>query len=194
PPLTGKTLKAVLPEHLFGPWHIGGMGIGSSLVIVTLVSEGALLFVAAQTGFIDGPRILANMAVDSWVPHRFAQLSDRLVTKNGVVLMGAGANAVLLYSRGRGDLLIPMYPINVFLTFTLTELGMSRYWIRTRHQPEHKRWRRNLAIHGTGLTMCLSILIVSIVEKFTEGGWLTVVVTSGFIALAFAIKKHYLRV
>ena len=82
-----------------------------------------------------------------------------------------------------------MYSINVFLTFTLTELGMSRFWIRTRR--EHRDWRRNLAIHGTGLTMCLLILIVSILEKFTEGGWLTVVVTSSFIALAFGIQRHY---
>ena len=187
----GKTLNAVLAENLFGPWTVSGMPVGKYLVIVTLVSEGALLFVAAQTGFIDGPRILSNMAVDSWVPHRFAQLSDRLVTKNGVFLMGAGAVAVLLYSRGQSDLLILMYSINVFLTFTLTELGMSRFWIRGRHDPDHAHWRRNLAIHGTGLTMCLSILIVSVVEKFAEGGWLTVVLTSGFVALAFAIRRHY---
>ncbi len=193
-PVAGKTLNAVLADALIGPWKIGGVSIGSYLVIVTLVSEGALLFVAAQTGFIDGPRILANMAVDSWVPHRFAQLSDRLVTKNGVFLMGAGAITVLLYSRGKSDLLILMYSINVFLTFSLTELGMSRYWIRTRHEPAHKNWRRNLFIHGTGLTMCLSILIVSIVEKFFEGGWLTVVVTSCFIALAYLIKRHYVGV
>ena len=190
-PVPGKTLNDVLAETLFGPWKIGGFPIGSYLVIVTMVSEGALLFVAAQTGFIDGPRILANMAVDSWVPHRFAQLSDRLVTKNGIFLMGAGAIAVLLYSRGKSDLLILMYSINVFLTFSLTELGMSRYWIQTRRDPAHKNWRRNLAIHGTGLTMCLSILIVSVAEKFFEGGWLTVVVTSSFIALAFLIKRHY---
>ena len=187
----GKTLNAVLAERLFGPWRLGSFAVGGVLVIVTLVSEGALLFVAAQTGFIDGPRILANMAVDSWVPRRFAQLSDRLVTKNGIFLMGAGAVAVLLYSRGKSDLLILMYSINVFLTFTLTELGMSRYWITTRRDPSHPNWLRNLAIHGTGLTMCLSILIVSIVEKFTEGGWLTVVVTSAFIGLAFLIRRHY---
>lgn len=190
-PVEGKTLNAVLADRLFGPWKVGGFPAGSYLVIVTMFSEGALLFVAAQTGFIDGPRILANMAVDSWVPHRFAQLSDRLVTKNGIWLMGAGAIAVLLYSRGQSDLLILMYSINVFLTFSLTELGMSRYWITTRRDPAHKNWRRNLAIHGTGLTMCLSILIVSVIEKFFEGGWLTVVVTSCFIALAFFVKRHY---
>ncbi len=190
--LPGKTLNWVLAENLFGPWTLGSLPIGPTLVIVTMVSEGALLFVAAQTGFIDGPRILANMAVDSWMPRRFAQLSDRLVTKNGIFLMGAGAVAVLLYSRGKSDLLILMYSINVFLTFTLTELGMSRFWIRNRR--EHRDWRRNLAIHGTGLTMCLLILIVSVLEKFTEGGWLTVVVTSSFVALAFGIQRHYRRV
>ena len=188
----GKTMNWVLAENLFGQWRIGTVPIGATVVIVTMVSEGALLFVAAQTGFLDGPRILANMAVDSWMPRRFAQLSERLVTKNGIFLMGAGAIAVLLYSRGKSDLLILMYSINVFLTFTLTELGMSRYWIQTRKK--HPEWRRNLAIHGTGLTMCLSILVVSVVEKFTEGGWLTVVVTSSFIALAFAIGRHYRRV
>jgi amino acid transporter len=193
-PVPGQTLNAVLAQALFGPWTFLGTPIGRILVIVTLVSEGALLFVAAQTGFIDGPRILANMAVDSWAPRRFAQLSDRLVTNNGIFLMGLGSIAVLLYSKGQSDLLVLMYSINVFLTFTLTEMGMSRYWIRTRHEPAHANWRRNLAIHGTGLTMCLSILIVSIVEKFTEGGWLTVVVTSSFVGLAFLIKRHYERV
>jgi hypothetical protein len=188
----GRTLNAVLAENLFGPWRIGSLVIGPTLVVITLLSEGALLFVAAQTGFIDGPRILANMAVDSWLPHRFAQLSDRLVTNNGVVLMGLGAIVLLIYSNGNSSLLVLMYSINVFLTFTLTELGMSRYWIHEgKATPPHRNWRRNLTVHGTGLTMCLSILLISIFEKFTEGGWLTVVVTSSFIAVAFAIKRHY---
>src|SRR5262249_35498414 len=126
------TWNAVLAENLFGPWHIGGMRIGPSLVIVTLISEGALLFVAAQTGFIDGPRILANMAVDSWVPRRFAQLSDRLVTKNGIVLMGLAAAATLFYTKGSVSSLLVMYAINVFVTFSLTLLGMTRHWIEER--------------------------------------------------------------
>ena len=192
-PVPGRTLNAVLAETLFGPWKIGSLRIGPTLVVVTLISEGALLFVAAQTGFIDGPRILSNMAVDSWMPHRFAQLSDRLVTNNGIFLMGVCAISVLLYSHGNSSLLVLMYSINVFLTFTLTELGMSRHWIEESRKKEgrHPEWRRNFAIHGTGLTMCCSILLISIYEKFGEGGWLTVVVTSTFVAIAFAIKRHY---
>src|SRR5262249_36433450 len=192
-PVPGKTLNAVLAEALFGPWKISGLRIGLTLVVVTLISEGALLFVAAQTGFIDGPRILANMAVDSWMPPRFAQLSDRLVTNNGIFLMGLCAISVLLYSHGNSSLLVLMYSINVFLTFTLTELGMSRHWIQEGRKKDqgHPHWRRNLSIHGTGLTMCLSILLISIFEKFAEGGWLTVVVTSTFVAAPLSINAPY---
>ena len=85
---TGKTLNAVLAEAVFGAWQLGGWHLGYWLVLVTLLSEGLLLFVAAQAGFIDGPRVMANMAVDSYLPHRFAALSEQLTMHNGVLLMG----------------------------------------------------------------------------------------------------------
>ena len=191
-PTAGKTMNGVLAGIVFSSWRVAGAPVGSWLVIATLLSEGLLLFVAAQTGFLDGPRVLANMAVDSWAPHRFAQLSDRLVTKNGVLLIGLASAAVMLYARGGLDLLVTMYAINVFLTFTLTELGMTMHWIRDRHtKPE---WKRNLPVHLTGLVLCFSILCVTIYEKFLVGGWVTVTVTSAFIVLAFAIHKHYRNV
>ncbi len=152
----GKTMNFVLFDALFGRWRLGGLPVGSAFILALLVSEAALLFVAAQTGFLDGPRVLANMALDSWVPHRFSQLSDRLVTQNGVFLMGLAAIAALLYTRGNITMLIVMYSINVFLTFSLTELGMARHWIVDRHK--EPRWKSQLAIHGTGLVLCLTIL------------------------------------
>ena len=153
-PTAGKTMNGVLAGIVFSSWRMAGLPIGSWLVIATLLSEGLLLFVAAQTGFLDGPRVLANMAVDSWAPHRFAQLSDRLVTKNGVLLIGLASAAVMLYARGGLDLLVTMYAINVFLTFTLTELGMSLHWIRDRHA---KRRGAKPSVHLTGLVLCFSI-------------------------------------
>ncbi len=146
------------------------------LVALTLVSAGALLFVAAQTGFVAGPRVLANMAVDSWVPRRFAQLSDRLVTNNGIWLMGLAAIATLcLHARARWPSCVVMYSINVFLTFSLTLLGMVRHWAIHRGTPD---WKRNIALHLVGLVLCVVILIVTVYEKFDEGGWLTVIVTT----------------
>ena len=187
-----KVMNAVLAEKAFGSWAIGGFAVGNTLVILTLVSAGCLLFVAAQAGFLDGPRILANMATDSWAPHRFAQLSDRLVTNNGIWLMGIAAFATLAYTRGNVDRLVVMYAINVFLTFSLTMLGMSRHWIQVRGSDP--QWKRHLLLHGTGLVLCVSILGITIYEKFEEGAWLTVVVTSSFVALSFLVKRHYLKV
>jgi len=188
-PVEGKTMNAVLLMNLFGGWRMGNVALGTPLVILSLVSEAALLFVAAQAGFLDGPRVLANMAVDSWMPHRFSQLSDRLVTKNGIYVMGLAAMAALLYTRGDITTLVVMYSINVFLTFSLTELGMARHWIRDR--AKEPRWRSQLAIHGTGLVMCVCILVITTLEKFSQGGWITVLITSGTIALCFAIRRHY---
>src|SRR5439155_10336759 len=130
--------------------------------------------------------------VDSWMPHRFSQLSDRLVTKNGIYVMGLAAVAALIYTRGDITTLVVMYSINVFLTFSLTELGMARHWIKDR--AKEPRWKSQLAIHGTGLVMCVSILVVIIFEKFAQGGWITVVVTSIVIAFAFWVHRHYRQV
>ena len=191
-PQTGKTMNFVLFDALFGHWKMGGFAVGSAFVLTLLVAEAALLFVAAQTGFLDGPRVLGNMAMDSWLPHRFAQLSDRLVTQNGVVLMGLAAIAALLYTGGDITMLVVMYSINVFVTFSLTELGMSRHWIQERRREPH--WKRLLAIHGTGLVLCLTILGITLVEKFGEGGWMTTLVTTVTVCLCFLIRGHYARV
>jgi amino acid transporter len=184
-----KTLNAVLLERLFNGWHIGSLHFGPIFVVATLAAEAALLFVAAQTGFLDGPRVVANMAVDSWMPHRFSQLSSRLVTQNGVFLMGFAAIVTLLYTKGDITTLVVMYSINVFITFSLTELGMSRHWILDR--AKEPRWKSQLAIHGTGLVMCLSILCITLFEKFREGGWITLVFTSATIGLCILIRRHY---
>ncbi len=186
-PVLGKTLNAVLADGIFGGWTIGPV-----LALITIFSEGALLFVAAQTGFVDGPRVMANMAVDYWFPHRFASLSDRFTIQNGVLLMGGAAILLILYSNGSIATLVVMYSINVFLTFTLSQLGMSRFSIRNRHREE--RWKGNLAVYLVGLTVSLTILVITTIEKFHAGGWLTLVITAAVIGLCFLTRGHYQKV
>jgi amino acid transporter len=187
-PVTGKTMNAVLAETAFGPWELGGLPIGYWLVLITMISEGFLLFVAAQAGFIDGPRVMANMAVDSFFPHRFAALSERLSMQNGVLLMGTAALAMLFYTQGNIHILIVMYSINVFVTFTLSQLGMSRYWWRRRGAAGHRYHR---FIHALALLMCAGILAVTLFEKFGHGGWVTIVITTLFVLLCLAVRRHY---
>ena len=185
-PATGKTLNAVLFESVTAGW---GRTLGGGFVLVTLVSEALLLFVAAQAGFVDGPRVLSNMAIDRWLPARFALLSDRLVTQNGVLLMGLGALVLMIVSGGSVDLLIVLYSINVFITFVLSQLGMVRHWWQVRGRAAH--WRKGLCLNGLGLILTAFILIMVTCVKFFEGGWVTILITSALAATALGIKRHY---
>jgi amino acid transporter len=181
-PEKGKTMNAVLAEHF-----VGGGTLAGAFVAVTMVSEGALLFVAAQAGFVDGPRVMANMALDQWMPHRMAALSEQLTMKNGVYLMAAAAAVLLIYTNGSVDALVVMYSINVFITFTLSNVAMIRHAFHARQG----KWRRAAFVHGLAASVCGMILTVTIIEKFTEGGWVTTVITAALVTLCFLIRTHY---
>jgi hypothetical protein len=186
-PESGKTMNAVLTEKV-----TAHLPLGRVLVVITMFSEGVLLVVAAQAGFVDGPRVLANMAVDFWMPHRFAALSDRLTTHNGIMLMGVTSLGALLYTHGDVGQLVVMYSINVFLTFSLSMFGMLRATWSSRREAAH--WHRKLLLFATGFLLCATILVITIIEKFKEGGWITLLCTGAVIALCFLIRGHYRRV
>lgn len=186
-PEEGRTLNAILSEQVFAQWPFGG-----TLALITILTEGALLTVAAQTGFIDGPRVMSNMAIDSWLPRRFSSLSERLTMQDGVILMGLAAFVLLLYTRGSITALVIMYSINVFVTFSFSQFGMIRFYLRNREKDV--KWKQHIVIHIIGLILCLTILAVTVYEKFGEGGWVTIVITSMVIGLCYMIRAHYRKV
>jgi len=187
-PVDGKTLNAVLFESLTANWP----GVtGKTFVFAAMASATVLLFIAAQAGFLDGPRVLANMAIDRWMPTRFATLSDRLVAHNGILIMGGAAILVLLATRGAVGLLVVLYSINVFITFSLSQAGMVRHWWKERGRSP--QWQRKLAINAIGLGLTSFILISLCIVKFSEGGWVTLIVTGTFVVGAFLVRRHYRR-
>ena len=185
----GQTLNAVVFKSIIEHIDLGSELANHGGLLVVLTLEAGLLFVAANTGFLGGPAVLSNMAADSWVPRQFRQLSSRLVTQNGIMLMGISALAVLLWSRGSVTLLVVLYSINVFLTFSISLAGLCIYWWR--HRRDHDNWRRRLLLSLLGLTVTTAILAVLLVEKFATGGWVTIVITGLVIALCVAIRWHY---
>ncbi len=189
-PVEGKTLNAVLVEKIAGTFPTF---IQNPFIILTLFSEGLLLVVAAQAGFIDGPRVLANMAVDSWMPRRFAALSDRLTTGNGIGLMGGASLLALFYAHGSVSSLVVMYSINVFMTFSLSIFGMLKLYLSKESKNAPHRFSR-IALFGLGFSLCATILVVTTIEKFTEGGWVTLMVTGSLVVACFWVKSHYLVV
>jgi amino acid transporter len=185
---THKTLNAVLLDNMTSGW---GKIWSRGFILITLISEAALLFVAAQTGFIDGPRIMANMAIDHWLPKRFAALSDRLVSMNGVMLMGIASIILMIVSKGSVALLVVLYSINVFITFSISQLGMIKHWWTLRGKKAH--WKRKLFINGIGFILTSFILISVSIIKFKEGGWITLVITGTLVFIAINIKRHYYK-
>ena len=185
----GKTMNLVLAEKFvesFPAW------LRSPFLWTTILSEAALLVVAAQAGFIGGPKCLANMAHDSWVPHWFGSLSERLASHNGILLIGGAALAALWFNEGHVSSLIVMYSINVFVTFTLSMIGMFLHWRQLRGK--HPKARQRMALFAFSSLMCASILVVTVFFKFREGAWKTVLVTGILTAVALLIRRYYRNV
>ena len=187
--VAGQTLNAVLYGDITQGWTWDGLSVGSTATLITLLTEGLLLFIAANTGIITAPIVMANMAVDRWLPERFSYLSDRFVSRNGILLIGFAAIAILLATRGHVSILVVLYSINVFITFTLTMAGLSRHWFFQRYQDP--RWLSRLTISVSGFIVTASILAITIFEKFDAGGWFTLLITLVGVVLGYLIYRHY---
>ncbi|MFZ4541170.1 MAG: APC family permease [Rickettsiales bacterium] len=184
----GETLNASVFKLITANWEFLGINWSAEFTGLSLVFAAGLLLTAANTGFIAGPAVLASMAVDRWMPHMFSSLSNRLVTKNGILLMGLSAIGALIITGGVVHLLVIMYSINVFYTFTMTLAGITRYRWRERKNP--RIWHK-LLIAALALLVCATILTTTVIEKFSYGGWKTILITSLVIAVALRIRKHY---
>ncbi|HEY4371441.1 MAG TPA: APC family permease [Burkholderiales bacterium] len=187
-PQEGQTLNAVVFGQIIGNLGLSS-GVNQTLLTITLAFEAGLLFVAANTGFLGGPAVLSNMALDSWLPHQFRYLSQRLVTQNGILVLGVLALAILLWTRGSVTLLVVLYSISVFLTFAISLFGLMIYWWRHRKELDH--WRRRLALSAIGFVVCASIFLVLVVQKFADGGWLAILIIGALCALCIWIHRHY---
>lgn len=185
-PVEGQTLNAVVFDKILSgfPYH-------ELLLIIILIFEAGLLLVAANTGFMGGPAVLANMALDQWFPKKFYHLSNRLVAQNGIILFGMAALLILLLTAGNLYILVVLYSINVFITFTLSLWGICIYWWRN-YSPSFF-WLGRLSFSAVGLLVCFGILSIMVLEKFGQGGWLTLLITGLLVAFCLTVKRHYLR-
>ncbi|MDX2083338.1 MAG: APC family permease [Rickettsiales bacterium] len=189
--IEGQTLNASVFYTITENWHFGDFQLGAAVVPIILAFEAGLLLVAANSGFLAGPSVVANMASDEWMPKSFSSLSSRLVVKNGVLFMAISAIITLIITGGSVHILVVLYSINVFITFSMSLLGLTIYWFRNRKRKAY--WKSKLAVAIIGFVLCFAILLVTILEKFYEGGWVTLVITSLFIAIGWMIKNLYSR-
>ena len=187
-PNTARTYNASLFSEILSsvPHH-------HAWVLVLMVLESGILMLGANTGFLGGPAVLANMALDKWVPSQFGNLSNRLVKQNGILAMAAIAIFILVVTQGHVSFLVVLYSTTVFLTFSLSLFGLVRYWCTTRRQHQLRRWVRKLLMSCVGFVICIVILCVIVAEKFFQGGWLTLVVMGLLVAGFACVHRHYQR-
>ncbi|MCC6473818.1 MAG: APC family permease [Burkholderiales bacterium] len=187
-PEEGRTLNAVVFGAIIESFGWESRWTVDGAILLVLALEAGLLFVAANTGFLGGPAVLSNMAADSWVPHKFRYLSTRLVTENGILLMGVAALAVLLLTRGDVSVLVVLYSVSVFLTFAVSLYGLCTYWWRHRSQPI---WMRRFLLSGTGFAICAGIFAMLITQRFFDGGLLALLIIAAIVALCVSVRRHY---
>lgn len=189
----GKTLNAVVFDATLLKLFPDQELIRQVILGIAMVFAATLLLVAASSGFLGGPAVLAWMAIDKWAPHSFAHLSNKLVAQNGVLTMGVAASLLLLFTGGQVHSLVVLYSINVFLTFSLSITGLVRYNLTNRSNRPPVKWTIDTAISMIALLVAGSILITLFLAKFSQGAWVALVVALMIAACGYWVRDHYRR-
>jgi len=154
---------------------------------VVQITTFAILTLAANTSFQGFPRLGALLARDGFFPRQFANLGDRLVYSNGIIVLSGVAIFLLWYYDAQVDSLIHLYVIGVFTAFTLSQAGMVRYWRRTRASG----WRRSMALNALGAAATGVVSVIVIWTKFGQGAWLVTVAIPVLVLIFLGIHRHY---
>ena len=158
----------------------------------------AILIMAANTAFNGFPILASILAKDGFMPRQMSRRGDRLVFSNGIVILAGLSIALLWFFDANTTRLIQLYIIGVFASFTLSQAGMVRHWLRERPSitapADRRRLSRSLAINALGAVTTLLVLVIVLITKFTHGAWIVVVAMPMVFAMMTAVRRHYDRV
>jgi hypothetical protein len=146
-----------------------------------------ILVLAANTSYADFPRLSSILARDRFVPRQFANQGDRLVFSNGILILSGFAVLLIVVFGGDTHALLPLYAVGVFMSFTLSQSGMVRRWLRLRE----KGWRWRVWVNGVGAVVTAVVLLTLAITKFVEGAWIVVLVVPILVGIFFAMHRHY---
>ena len=169
-------------------------GFSPAFYVVT-IATGLILVLAANTAFNGFPVLGSILARDGYLPRQLHTRGDRLAFSNGIVSLAVGAGVLIWAFDAQVTRLIQLYIVGVFVSFTLSQLGMVRHWnreLRTEPDPvARRRMLRSRAINGVGLGLTGTVLVVVLVSKFTRGAWIALLAMGVVYALMAAVRRHY---
>jgi amino acid transporter len=154
------------------------------------VSTAAILILAANTSYNDFPLVFSLIAKDGYLPRQFSARGDKLVFSNGIVTLSILAAILLVIFGGDTHNLLPLYAIGVFLSFTLSQVGMVVHWRKTKEVG----WKTNIMINGFGAALSGIVLLILTVEKFNNGAWIVIVLIPLLVMTFLKIHKHYVEI
>jgi amino acid transporter len=146
-----------------------------------------ILVLAANTSYADFPRLSSILARDRFVPRQFANQGDRLVFSNGILILSGFAVLLIVVFGGNTHALLPLYAVGVFMSFTLSQSGMVRRWLRLRE----KGWRWRVWVNGIGSVVTAIVMLTLAVTKFVEGAWIVVLVVPILVGIFVVMHRHY---
>lgn len=176
-PTPSSTLLQELARHVFGQ--------GPFFYVLSFVTM-SVLAVAANTSFTGFPQLASIMARDAWMPRMFASQGDRLVYKNGILVLGLFSSLLIVLFKGSTDELIPLYAVGVYLSFTIAQVSLVKKRLK---MPSRGHSTTLVASFGALLTSL--VVIVSTVTKFQEGAWIVVVAIPLLMVAFHSIHRHY---
>jgi hypothetical protein len=161
--------------------------IGDSMYVLVQVSTAAILYTGANTSFNGFPALASFVAEDRFLPRQLMQRGYRLVFSNGILTLAALSVALLVFTGGSVNALVPFYAIGVFTGFSMAGYGMSKYHLTQRE----RGWRHRLAINFTAAVFSTIVVGIFAVAKFTEGAWLVVVVFPILVFGLIRLNREY---
>lgn len=178
-----------------------GRGIPYLMVISATT---VILIMAANTAFADFPRLSALASNDGFLPRQLTFRGSRLVYSNGIVTLAVIASILIIVFKASVSLLIPLYAIGVFLSFTLSQTGMARRWWKIGHLREgqeivepgsvlkpDRKWRFKMLVNGFGAFCTAIVMLIFAVTKFSEGAWIVLIIIPTLVKIFFTIHHHY---
>ena len=177
-----ETILSIMGRAVFGGHNV--------LYYALQFFTASILILSANTAFADFPRLSAVIARDGFMPRQLAHRGDRLAFSNGIIALAVASAALLVAFQASVTLLVPLFAVGLFLSFTLSQAGMVVHHWRLREP----HWRPGLAVNALGAGATAVVLVVILVSKLTEGAWIPTLVIP-IITLAFlGTRRHYDRV
>jgi amino acid transporter len=166
-----------------------GFGDGSILFSLLNIMTAGILILAANTSFADFPRLSAILARDGYMPRIFHQRGNRLVFSFGIIVLAVLASLLLVAFNATTTRLIPLYALGVFLSFTLSQSGMVRHWLKGKDPG----WKSSAVVNGLGATATGVVFLVIIEAKFSQGAWFVVILIPMLASGFWTIGRFYRR-